>query len=781
MSLYESEQKSAGRLLVVGIGPGGQQHLTPAARAALDAAEVIVGYRTYLQLIEPFLAGKEVVDSGMRQEVDRCRQAIDLAAAGQIVALVSGGDAGVYGMAGLALELAGPDGPEIEIIPAVSAVQSAAAALGAPLMHDFAVISLSDLLTPWPLIRRRLDAAGSADFVVALYNPRSKGRPDHLDTARRILLRHRSPETPVGIVRNSTREGETVIISSLADFDASDVDMFSLVIIGNSQTMVDSAGRMITPRGYTEKYREKGQGETAEGRSPEAAGFGMKARALFVGGTGSDVGKSLITAGICRLLKRRQFEVAPFKAQNMALNSAATPEGGEIGRAQALQAAACGLSAHVDMNPVLLKPNSETGSQVVIAGKPVGNMTVGEYHAYKPTAFAAVEAAYRRLADRHDVVVLEGAGSLAEVNLRQHDITNIRAAVMADAPVILVADIDRGGVFAAILGTLQLLRPEERQRIAGVIINRFRGEVSLLAPGIAEIEERTGIPVFGVVPWIDLQLPEEDSVALDRKTRTAVAADDRLTVGVVRLPRISNYTDFDPFESEADVDLIYLEDPALVADCDLLILPGTKSTLDDLAILRQSGFAAAIQHYHAAGGRIVGICGGFQMLGRDIADPGKVESAQTGAAGLGLLGISTRLCADKQTHQVEAVLHAGAAVAGLGCDQPVSGYEIHMGETVYPPEVQPLLTLQQRSGESVVLPDGACSDDGRVWGCYLHGLFENDALRHSLLTILRTEKGIVAREAVSRPSIDSELDRLADHLEEHLDLAALLQLVESEV
>ncbi|MBE0501792.1 MAG: cobyric acid synthase [Desulfuromonadales bacterium] len=764
------------QLYVVGLGPGDLKQMTPACSEALDQSTVVIGYKTYIDLIAPLLAGKEVIASGMMSEVDRCRQALKIAATGKIVALVSSGDAGIYGMAGLVLELANePESSagdvDIEMIPGVSAVQAAAAALGAPLMHDFSVISLSDLLTPWPLIRRRLDAAGSADFVVALYNPRSKGRPDHLETARRILLRHRAPDTPVGIVRNATRAKEMVLVDTLGGFDLNEVDMLSLMIIGNSQTVVDHAGRMITPRGYAARYLHTDNGATPASAAPN------RARGLFIGGTGSDVGKSLITAGLCRLLKRRTIDVAPFKAQNMALNSAATPQGGEIGRAQALQAAACGLPAHVDMNPVLLKPNSVLGSQVVIAGKSVGNMSVAEYHAYKPIAFTEVCAAYNRLAAQHEVILLEGAGSIAEVNLRQHDITNLKAAAMADAAVLLVADIDRGGVFAAILGTLQLLTPDERNRIAGVIINRFRGDVSLLAPGIAEIEERTGVPVLGVVPWIDLHLPEEDSVALDRKPRVVSAATDRLTIGVVRLPRISNYSDFDPFEAEVDVDLIYLEDPAHLAACDLVILPGTKSTLDDLATLKQNGFATAILDFQAAGGRVIGICGGFQMLGQAILDPGRLESAQTEACGLGLLGITTRLAEQKQTHQVRATLHSGRAATGLAAQAPIIGYEIHLGESCYDEGVQALFTLVERSGEKSDLLDGACSADGRVWGCYLHGLFDNDTLRHSLLTTLRSEKGLVARDLTLIPTIDAELDRLADHLEAHLDLGRILSLV----
>jgi len=775
-----------GTLFVVGIGPGGSEHITPAALQAIAAAQVVVGYKTYLDLIPQCLTGKEIVSSGMRQEIERCRQALALAAAGRTVALISSGDAGIYGMAGLVLELAdgsveathapplqNPGDIDIRIIPGISAVQAAAARLGAPLMHDFAVISLSDLLTPWPLIRRRLEAATAADFVVALYNPKSRGRTLQITEAQEILCRHRGPETPVGIVRNACRPGEEVAVSTLACLLDHDIDMLSIVIVGNSQTRVDAAGRMVTPRGYEVQGRGTGdegrESQTEETRVPRSASrVPARARALFVGGTGSDVGKSVIAAGLCRLLLRRGYRVAPFKAQNMALNSAVTPEGGEIGRAQALQAAACGIPPHTDMNPILLKPNSDTGSQVVVHGRPVGNMTVTGYHAFKPEAFARVRESYERLAAAHDLIVMEGAGSIAEINLKEHDIVNLRAAAMAQAPVLLVADIDRGGVFAAIVGTLELLDPDERRMVAGVVINRFRGEPALLKPGIEAVEARTGVPVLGVVPWLDLHLPEEDSVALGRKG--SASNPGALRIGVVRLPRIANYTDFDSLEAEPEVELVYLADPQQVAGCDLLILPGTKSTIPDLEFLRASGFVRAIHDYHAAGGRVLGICGGYQMLGRRIADPELVESERPEAEGLGLLDVETVLAACKQTHQVEGGVLPAAEAAGLGGLEKVCGYEIHMGETTLGPLARPLLQLTRRSGRGTSLEDGAVSPDGRVWGSYLHGLFDDEATRRSLLASLRGKRPPSPLPASRPPSLEAEIDRLADHLERHLEL-----------
>lgn len=764
---------SSGTLYVVGLGPGDTAYLTPAARSAIERSDVVSGYKTYLDLIPELLPGKETFSTGMRQETERCREALRRAAAGTTVALVCSGDAGIYGMAGLVLELQQVEGPadvNVEVVPGLSAVQAAAARLGAPLMHDFAVISLSDLLTPWESITRRLEAAASADFVIALYNPKSRGRVTQIEIAREILLQHRQADTPVGIVRNAMRSGEEIEVSTLADFTDCRIDMFSLVIIGNTTTFVDDLGRMVTPRGY---LAVRGDSEKVGSVSANLTESNAGGVALFVGGTGSDVGKSLVTAGLCRLLRRQGVDVAPFKAQNMALNSAVTPDGGEIGRAQALQAEACRLQPNVHMNPVLLKPNSETGSQVILHGRPVGNMSVREYHAFKPQAWQAVMTSLQELRGNHRVVVMEGAGSIAEINLREQDITNLRAAAAAGAKALLVADIDRGGVFASIYGTIALLSPEERGLLAGVIINKFRGDASLLQSGIEELERRTGIPVLGVLPWLPLQLPEEDSLALQRKAKRAQG--EGLRIGVVRLPRISNYSDFDLLERESDVELCYLEDAADVDNLDLLILPGTKSTLSDRQWLSENGFDEAVQKFYASGGTIIGICGGFQLLGRKIADPDGVEGEVRELAGLGLLDVSTVMLPEKQTHQVEGVLSAGAGLAGLPEDVEISGYEIHMGATERGDSVQPFALLRQRGTLEVGIADGAVSSDGRILGSYLHDLFRNREVRESLLNRLRSIRGLPTAIGEEK-SLDAELDRLADHLAVHLDLPRMFTL-----
>jgi adenosylcobyric acid synthase len=766
------------RLFIVGIGPGDLTHMTYQAREAIESSDTVVGYKTYLDLIAPLLVEKRVISSGMTKEVERCREAIRRAGEGRTVALVSSGDAGVYGMAGLVLELSPPDDMDVVIVPGVSAVQAAAAVLGAPLMHDFAVISLSDLLTPWDLIEKRLEAAAAADFVVALYNPRSKGRARHIDRAREILLASRPPETPVGIVRNACRTGEERIISTLAGLPVERIDMFSLVIVGNSSTFLDAHGKMVTPRGYKSKVegrRMKAEGKTEKTMCPSSAALcpGTPRAVMFVG-TGSDVGKSVLTAGFCRILRNRGISVAPFKSQNMALNSFATPEGGEIGRAQAVQAQACRIPPHTDMNPVLLKPNSDTGSQVIVQGKVVGNMSVKEYNTFKPKAFRKVEESFDRLRSGFDFIVIEGAGSIAEINLKAHDIANLRIAEMADCPCILVADIDRGGVFAQIVGTLELLEPKEKERVKGVIINKFRGDPSLLAPGIEFVEKRTGVPVLGVVPYFShFRIPEEDSVALERrgkKERGTRNEEGTIRIGVIRFPRISNYTDFDPLEAEPDVELRYVQEAGELGGLDILILPGSKSTIHDLAFLVKQGLFKGVREF---AGPVIGICGGYQMLGRRVLDPEGMESSVEEAEGLGLLDVETVLHPEKETHQAEARLLRPAALVAPGCEGTISGYEIHMGQTTLGPKAKPFAQIVRRSANEVAVSDGAVSPDGRVFGTYLHGIFDNHGFRSAFLNRMRREKGVPAISADC--GTKDPFDLLAEHLERHLDMERLLR------
>ena len=778
-------------LYIIGTGPGDLAHMTDAGRQAIAESSAVIGYGVYIDLIQPLLAGKEVVSTAMMQEVDRCREAITRARNGATVSLVSGGDSGIYGMAGLVLELLERDAaegnaaqPDVRVIPGISALQAAASVLGAPLMHDFAVISLSDLLTPWDLIRTRLEAAARADFVICLYNPRSKKRVTQIEEARSIILGSRPGSTPAGIVRNACRAGESAIVTTLADLLDHDIDMFSIVVIGNSSTFVDRNGRMVTPRGYARKL---GTGDWGPGTgdrvfsslishpSSDSNEPATRPGAIMFCGTASDVGKSVITAGFCRCLVKRGISVAPFKSQNMSNNSFVTPEGGEIGRAQAVQAQACCIASHTDMNPVLLKPNSDTGSQIIVQGKAVANMNVSEYDAFKPQVWEKVRESFQRLGASHDMIVMEGAGSIAEINLRRTDIANLKVAAMAGSPVILVADIDRGGVFAQIAGTIDLLEPHERALVRGVIINKFRGDPTILAPGIEFIQERTGIPVLGVLPWLaDLNLPAEDSMALAYPERSGSAGNDgeAIRIGVVRLPRISNFTDFEALRAEPDVTLSYVDTPQQISGLDILIIPGSKSTIPDLEFLKGQGLFAAITGF---AGHIAGVCGGYQMLGRRVLDPDGVESQIPETGGLGLLAVETRMLANKETHQVQAHLERAGLTLANGNDAVVAGYEIHMGVTTCLDEPRPVSRIFQRGAIPVAVEDGAVSADGRVFGTYLHGIFDNTPFREGYLNRIRAEKGMPLRHGSNETAADP-FDRLAGHLEQHLDMPRLFAI-----
>lgn len=772
------------KLYIVGTGPGSIKHLTEAAREAIAASSTIVGYNNYIDLIQPLVDGKQIISTGMMQEVERCRVAIRLARGGETVALVSGGDSGIYGMAGLVFELIEIDRqqsgenqdnatPEICVIPGISAIQAAASLLGAPLMHDFSVISLSDLLTPWHLITARLEAAARADFVVVIFNPRSKTRVTQIEEARKIILAARPPETPAGIVRNACREGEHVTVTTLGDLLQNEIDMSTIVFIGNSSTFVDRSGRMVTPRGYASKIIKN---STMPDEIPAPAEPLHHPGALMFCGTASDVGKSVITSGFCRLLLKKGITVAPFKSQNMSLNSFVTPEGGEIGRAQAVQAQACDINPHTDMNPILLKPNSDTGSQVIVQGRPVGNMNVSEYDAYKPVALEKAWECFDRLRQAYEFIVIEGAGSIAEINLRHNDIANLKIAIMARCPVILVADIDRGGVFAQIVGTIELLEPLDRSYIKGIIINKFRGDASILSSGLDFIQKKTGIPVLGVLPWLpDLSLPAEDSVCLGSRSKVInlITSQKRIHIGILKLPRISNFTDFDPLQTEPDVILSYVEMPEQLEGLDVLILPGSKSTIADMYFLMERGIYDAIKFFK---GHIIGICGGYQMLGQRLLDPSGIESGIKEATGLELLPVETEILREKETHQVLAYLEEAGLVIAPECNGVMSGYEIHMGKTTHFGTQRPFARIFRRGETSVTIEDGTVSNNGRIFGTYLHGIFENPRFKEVYLNRIRLEKGMSLRHGSHKMPEQDPFDHLANHLEEHLDITQLLDI-----
>lgn len=477
----------------------------------------------------------------------------------------------------------------------------------------------------------------------------------------------------------------------------------------------------------------------------------------MIQGTTSDAGKSVLTAGLCRYLHRRGVRVAPFKPQNMALNSAVTADGGEIGRAQAVQAQAAGVEPHSDMNPVLIKPGSDTTAQIILQGQVFGNMDALDYHSYKATARAAVLESYARLAQHYDAVLVEGAGSPAEINLRDNDIANMGFAEAVDCPVALIADIDRGGVFAHIHGTLALLSDSERARTRGLVINRFRGDMALLQGGLDWLTRSSGKPVLGVLPYLHgLHLEAEDAIRAEQQTG---AGPERLDVVIPVLPHISNHTDFDSLRLHPQVNVIWVQIDATPPPADLVILPGSKQVRADLARLQARGWRHYLQRHLRYGGKLIGICGGFQMLGRRIDDTDAVEGTPGSSAGFGLLDLHTRLRPDKQLRRCRGRL--------LHDEAPVTGYEIHMGESTGPALQRPALRLDDRD-------EGCISDDGQILGTYLHGLFDHPDACRSLLHW----SGLNDPEPLDYPALrEAGIERMADAIAAHMDEAQLLKLI----
>lgn len=501
----------------------------------------------------------------------------------------------------------------------------------------------------------------------------------------------------------------------------------------------------------------------------------MAAKTLMIQGTASHVGKSVVTAALCRLFSRRGLRVAPFKAQNMSNNSFVTPEGHEIGRAQAVQAQACGIPPHVDFNPVLIKPSGERSAQVIVEGRVAGQVGASDFLSVRDRYQGIVHAAFDRLAKRYDLIILEGAGSPAEINLREQDMVNMAMARHASAPVLLVGDIDRGGVFASLVGTLELLPPSERRHVKGYLINKFRGASELLSPGLQMLTDRTGVPCLGVLPhWNDLSLPEEDSLGWPSATRARCdrqeglqPTTDRLRVGIVELPLMSNFTDFDALAAEPDLELLPVRD-SVDQDLDLLLLPGTKNTAAGLRFVHEHGIGSVARQVLERNGMILGLCGGYQMLGHSLVDPHGVESNAPRLQGLGLLDATTVLERSKVT------AHVSGHDRVWGCS--IQGYEVHMGRTEAD-QTEPFLDIRT-TGRTDWRPDGSVRSDGRVIGTYVHGLFDAPGFRRRVLNHLRAGKGWPALPCERGASTEDRLDGWADFVQRHVDVDPIHAMIE---
>lgn len=499
-------------------------------------------------------------------------------------------------------------------------------------------------------------------------------------------------------------------------------------------------------------------------------------------GTGSDVGKSLTVAALCRILFQRGFSVAPFKAQNMSLNSFATREGHEIGRAQAMQAQAAGVEPHVDMNPILLKPTSDTASQVILNGKVLGNYPGVDYYELKCELSAAVRAAYERLASRYEIIVLEGAGSPVEMNLKNRDLVNLKMAEIADAKCILIANIDHGGVFASSVGTYSLLEPAERSRFFGFLINKFRGDLALFTSGVDYLEKKLSQRCLGVIPYLHNHgIDDEDSVSLERRAVKPQAANaEALSVCVVGYPYLSNFTDFTALEQQPNVTVYYTRHPDDSRHADVIVLPGSKNTISDLRWLKENGWTPVLLKHINAGKPLLGICGGFQMLGREIRDPFRTESEVETMPGLHILDVETSLQRDKVTRQAIAKLNGLSNLSEEGGSPSFTGYEIHIGETLLGKDVRPFLHLQ-RAGDEQWHEDGAVSSDKRIFGTYLHGLFDSPT---GLQWLLNHWCDVCGKEPFNTTVIDPESERgrrynhLADHFRRHMNLDLIYEALD---
>jgi len=521
-----------------------------------------------------------------------------------------------------------------------------------------------------------------------------------------------------------------------------------------------------------------------------SGGFNLPAKAIMVQGTGSDVGKSILVCALCRIFQQEGLKVAPFKAQNMSNNSYITVDGREMGRAQVAQAEAAGLQPAVEMNPILLKPTGNNGSQVITMGKPLRHMTASEYYRNKNMMLDIAKKAYARLKEQYDIIVIEGAGSPSEINLKDSDIVNMEIAEIADAPVLLVTDIERGGAFAWVVGTLELLDSDERERVCGIIINKFRGDMTILQSGVEMLENRINKPVLGVIPYFnDIKIDDEDSVCLDNNgyksqfMNSGNSNPDKASIDIVviKLPRISNFTDFDLLKREKDVRLRFVDNVKSFGKPDLIILPGTKNTIGDLKTIKENGIADTIINFVEEGTMIIGVCGGYQMLGKEINDPENAESDISQIGGLGLLNAITFFKPEKDTYQIKARMYNRNNIFN-DIKGDMTGYEIHMGETKLLKGLSPFLRITERSGKDISMVDGAVSNDGNVIGTYVHGILDNDEFRLGLINYLRENKGIsplLRNDLITaKREKEEQYDKLADLVRKHIKMDMIYGVIE---
>lgn len=497
-------------------------------------------------------------------------------------------------------------------------------------------------------------------------------------------------------------------------------------------------------------------------------------------GTSSNVGKSVLGVAMCRIFYQDGYHTAPFKAQNMALNSTVTLDGGEIGRAQGAQAEAAGILPTVDMNPILLKPSQDMHAEVIVRGKPLSNMSAKDYrNKYLPTAEGVVLESLNKLKDEYEVLVIEGAGSPAEVNLKDRDIVNMKTADLADAPVLLIADIDRGGIFASLIGTLDLLEPHEQERVKGFIINKFRGDIDLFKSGIDFLEEKTGKKVFGVIPYIhDHGIEEEDSVGL-QNYQSKGNEDSPIQIAVLQLPRISNFTDLNPFLELPDTRVRFVKKGETIDNADLVIIPGTENPMMDLSYLKEEGYTKEIIELARQGKYILGICEGYQILGEELIDFDATKGGMTSQEGLGLLPIVTTYSTEKSAHQIEGELIASDSIWGDLADKTIKGYEIQSGQVKILNESTPLLQITKRSGQKVQINDGTFSSDGKIFGTNLHGFFDNLNIIHGFINHIRKEKGLelLKKEDLNIFQKERNYDRLADIVRNSLDMDMVYEIM----